>query len=351
MLSIRSFGPGGPRGVRRCGLALIATLLSLLAFVGEALATFPGRNGDVFLAQWASGRDWFSTGMTRVSPVSGKLVNGVSVCTYGPIYGANPSLDPYCYKSGPAALSPDGRTAAVIGKGLQLCPDANWGCTTEALRLVPLEGHQTQTLLPFTKPVGLNLANAEGYERVRWSADGRQLLIDRPLGPDGGHGVFVAPLDDINQLSLVAEGSEADWSSDGRIVLVRRSNLYVGGLGGIFRRLTYRGGTEPSWSPRGRWIAFVRKGHLYKIPGTGGKPRRIIRRAGHSPTWSPDGKQLAFLRTRHDPDYEVGLVSMYAVRLTTGRTRRIGVDPTTDPQTGSYDADRVYGPDWQALPR
>lgn len=42
------------------------------------------------------------------------------------------------------------------------------------------------------------------------------------------------------------------------------------------RRLTHRGGYSPSWSPNGRWIAFVRAGDLYVVRTTGSGRRRLV---------------------------------------------------------------------------
>ncbi|HEU0024093.1 MAG TPA: hypothetical protein VFQ12_05660 [Thermoleophilaceae bacterium] len=300
------------------------------------------------MAVWSNYRNDSFASLTRVSPISGQRLHEVSVCSYQE-YSFPPVQDPYCYRNGPGTLSPRGLTAAVIGMGLHPCPAPEVACTSEALRLLPLEGEQT--VIPLTKPVGIRLVNEEGYDRVRWSPDGRQLLIDRPLAPRGRHGVFVAPLNNVNELTLVAEGSEADWSSHGRIVLVRGSNLYVGRLRGGFRRLTFRGGTEPSWSPRGRWLAFVRKGDLYAISSRGGKPRRITYRGGRSPVWSPDGKQIAFLRSRNQPGGRVTF--LYAVRWRTrAPARRIGDDPLDEADQGVGVGSVVRPPpDWQVRPR
>ena len=277
------------RGLR-CGLVCTVALVVFLGGDREASATFPGRNGDIFVTRWDISSQQSSGGAIRVDAVSGQIRDGLSVCHHQ-FYGSPDTLSDstYCYRSGPAAISPDGRTAAVIGK------DVHDGIAplSEGLRLLSLTDGERQ-LIPFTNPADIATANVGGgYERVRWSPDGRQVLIDRPLTSTGGHAVYVAPVDDPNQMRFVAEGSDADWSSEGRIVLVGNSNLYVGRIGSAFMRLTYRGGIQPSWSPRGKWLAFVRKKHLYKIASAGGKPVRIARLRGEAPTWSPDGKQIA----------------------------------------------------------
>jgi Tol biopolymer transport system component len=106
-------------------------------------------------------------------------------------------------------------------------------------------------------------------------------------------------------------------------VYVRHGNLQVvePGEGGGTRRLTRRGGTQPSWSPHQRQIAFTRKGWIYTVPLLGAPPRRLVR--GFQPTWSPDGKQIAFFRTDPDRKYLGDDVTyLYVLNRRTGKVRR-----------------------------
>jgi len=50
----------------------------------------------------------------------------------------------------------------------------------------------------------------------------------------------------------------------------------VGQDGRGLRRLTYRGGYSPCWSPDGRWIAFLRNGNLFVIRTNGRGLRRMV---------------------------------------------------------------------------
>jgi WD40-like Beta Propeller Repeat len=73
-------------------------------------------------------------------------------------------------------------------------------------------------------------------------------------------------------------------------------------LGGKPRRLTYRGGSSPSWSPHGTKLAFVRarsrrgvvRRDIYVVRRDGRGLGRLTRRGGDSPSWSPDGRWIAF---------------------------------------------------------
>ena len=98
-------------------------------------------------------------------------------------------------------------------------------------------------------------------------------------------------------------------SPDGRSVLFQAvGKIYVQSMpNGTPRRLTPARFTGmeyyPSWSPDGRWIAFVTwsdtaSGHVWKVPASGGAPVRLTDRAAEyaKPAWSPDGKELVVTR-------------------------------------------------------
>jgi len=78
---------------------------------------------------------------------------------------------------------------------------------------------------------------------------------------------------------------------------------------GSQKKLTVSGTREPSFSPDGKFITFVKidtKNRLgdevYVIPVTGGKPVLICDKADvvKSPIWSPDGSMVAFLARKYE---------------------------------------------------
>jgi hypothetical protein len=324
---------------------LVASLAVLLAVPPAASATFPGRNGHIFVTtdefdRWAS-----RSFMTRVAPRNGQIQGTVGICSQD-YAKPDPAHDSDCPESGAAAIAPDGRSAVALTQ------ESEYGnpLLFEALRTLDLRGNQAPPV-PLADPIGSHLLRQRflDYTRVRWSPDGKQFLFDRPETPEGGHAVYVAPVSDPNRRTFVTTGSQVDWAANGRIVVVRRGNLAVGRLGAPFKRITLRGGTQPSWSPDGRWIAFVRKGRLFRIRASGGKARRVGRGKGHSPAWSPDGRQIALLRTIPADDSLDEF--LHVIRLRDGMTRRLGFAPDGGWNRMGSDLDRVYAPEWQALPR
>jgi TolB protein len=185
---------------------------------------------------------------------------------------------------------------------------------------------------------------------LAWSPGGDQLLLDR-LGPSGGAGVSLTSLDgtDLGPVTPAFTGSP-DWSSTGQIAFVRSSSdpdchphcydIWVMRLGEAPRRLTYRGGYSPSWSPHGTKLAFVRlaegRQQVYLVGRDGRGLRRLTGRGGSGPSWSPDGRWIAFTRNG----------DLYVVR-TDGSGRRRLVDGMLAFGEGPH----VTGIDWQSKPR
>ena len=64
------------------------------------------------------------------------------------------------------------------------------------------------------------------------------------------------------------------------------------------------GGRDPAWSPAGKRLAFVRKGHVHVMNADGTKLRQVTRGKSvedSGPSWSPDGRQIAFIRNEELP--------------------------------------------------
>jgi Tol biopolymer transport system component len=131
---------------------------------------------------------------------------------------------------------------------------------------------------------------------------------------------------------------QPDWSSTNRLAFVAsrsncmfpcQTNIFLSRLDANPRRLTYRGGSTPSWSPYASQVAFTRKSsnglNIYLIKKDGRGLRRLTYRGGYSPTWSPDGKWIAFYRA----------ADLYIVRTDGSRLRRLvkgaaaGLDPAS----------------------
>jgi TolB protein len=323
----------------------LAVLTGLLVPAGSAWATFPGRNGKIVytsLDDMAYRAGPTASSIRTVDPRSGR-VRVVRDCPLRTDEWRSLFTD--CSVWGPR-YSPRGRrlgfltTRTVTDTSLQP-PWRSWpALATMAPDGRGLDEHPT----------------AARYWELAWSPGGTRFLISRPLGPEGPSSIFLASLDGT-ELSQVTpgEGVEPDWASTGEIAFTvpaygpscypRCANVYLTRLGGSPRRLTYRGGGSPSWSPHGTKLAFVRieragrtyRPEMYVVGREGGRPRHLTN--GQDPTWSPDGRWIAYLSWG----------DVYVIRSAGGRPRRVLDIPPRGPHP-SIDVPAVMSLDWQPRP-
>jgi TolB protein len=329
-------------------LVLVVVLVVLGTAAGSAWASFPGRNGKIvygWLGESAYRAGPTATSIRAVDPRS-RRVRVLRDCPLRT--DALRSFFTDCTVSAPR-YSPDGRriafptTQIVPDFTSQQPPQVRLGLGTMASDGTGFEEHAT----------------GRRYWALAWSPGDDRFLVQRQLGTEGGSGefgIFLASLDGTELSQVTPDAAQTpDWSSTGQIAFTRcrnpcpyrRYDIYVTRLGRTPRRLTYRGGYDPSWSPHGTKLAFVRldRGRqdidmhdVYIVRRDGRGLRRLTRRGGRSPSWSPDGKWIAFVRYG----------DLYVIR-TSGRGRRRLLNAPTEPR--SLEGPSVTSLDWQPLPR
>ena len=107
-----------------------------------------------------------------------------------------------------------------------------------------------------------------------WAPDGRHLAYTRDYSvPSGEAGRVRGTRMDCRPVVRAASASYGP-----EIVVAPRSGRHA-------HRLTRHGGSDPSWSPDGKLIAFERAGWIWTVRASGGGARRLVR--GTQPAWQP----------------------------------------------------------------
>ncbi|HEX2315744.1 MAG TPA: hypothetical protein VHJ17_18515 [Thermomonospora sp.] len=163
-------------------------------------------------------------------------------------------------------------------------------------------------------------ANVANRSRPVWSPDGRSLAYLRQEG-DGEPEIYVMDLSG-GERRLTEDGAakhDLSWSPQGRIAFYSgvgaERQIYTVRAdvpGDPWRRLTTahmapNGVDDPHWSPDGTLMAFTVKAQegpnagdqnigVVRADGTGFRLLTTTSHNDHDPTWSPGGKWLAFVR-------------------------------------------------------
>lgn len=210
---------------------------------------------------------------------------------------------PFCY-----ALEPVTRSVGVSGTPVLVELRVTCVAAPEGTILV----NRNQGVQRVSVATGAAETAASSGKNGRWSPDGRQIAF--AITRDNGPQVAVLTVG-TGQVVELGGGTDPSWSPDGsRIVFARSDGLYVMRADGSEVRLVLEltGIAGPVWSPDGGDIAFARTQsgtcsitilgplpcptdvHFVRPDGTG--LTKLSSNGGRQPSWSPSGSHLAYVR-------------------------------------------------------
>jgi Tol biopolymer transport system component len=166
------------------------------------------------------------------------------------------------------------------------------------------------------------------------------------LNPDGSDPRLLTP--------DTADNTDPTWSPDGRWIAfvsdrTGEPQIYVMRSDGTGRRQITRavgGATQPAWSPGGLFLVYAHGGDLWTITAIGVFAHRLTHTPDvdeSAPAWSPKGLRIAYTSAPANADPSARLRSIWTIRIDGRKARNLSA--VTPAAPGLEDADPDWSPD------
>jgi TolB protein len=284
----------------------VATAGSCVAFLAPAQGALPGENGRIA----------FSVERYRIGP---DTTSDFWVTTVRPDGSNARRLE--INSGGSVAYSPRGRRLAYhLGGG------------NNGLYIRNLAGRRRDRQITF--PPGVDYDD----RAPTWSPDGRRIAFTRTFYDFEGADRQTVWIHQGSAERRLIAGDSPSWSVNGDIAFSRPGGFIytIRPDGSQLRRIVRSRCASPDWSPDGKQIVCgTGFGHIATVraDGLGFRPLTHGRDVDSQPTFSPDGRRIAFLRNG----------SIMTMSRVGKDLQRIARPVSHNPKFGIV----VYGPAWQ----
>jgi len=248
-----------------------------------------------------------------------------------------------CADSAPA-WSPDGKHLAFIT-----------GESESPLAIVKQNGTGLRHI-EITSPGVTPIPAAASDSSIVWSPNGRRVVFVGGVFPMEIPQLFTVGLDGsgLRQVTNLCS-DEPTWSVRGTIAFrgacqEPATGIYTIRPNGsqLYHVLhnRYWPPTYPDWSPNGTKLAYTgavsdAQTNIYICDASGQRAHQLTQHGGSQPVWSPDGKYIAFINNN----------GLYVIERNGHGLRRIASVPPVSPYTTSTTWLVLSSPSWQSLPR
>lgn len=285
--------------------ALLGTL-ALLSIVpgtaGAAKASFPGRNGSIAFTGQGNG-------------FAGACANSSCIKVISPAGGGEHTVS-LTAGANHAHYSPNGRVLVFDRRGRAGC------CQIYTVRA---NGTHLR-----------RITHGFDDEDPAWSLDGMQIVFSR-RPKSGPAELYVVNADGTHLHALTSGavgGSAPDWSTTGLIAFEGHgssgNDIFVMRPDGTGETDLTNGSpsgcSSPSWSPGGRWIAFICGTDVWRMRADGTEKTRLTHTASFKdhPAVSPNGRLIVY------QDFVTGLSQLWVMRADGSRRRQITHDNSSN---------------------
>jgi TolB protein len=279
-------------------ILLIFLILGLTSCNQEAIITLAPSSTPVVIPTIKA------TPTTEITPTIGATPTTIDVPTGKIAFTSDMDGDAEIY-----VMDIDGSNLINVSNRTGWDESPTWSPDGTQLAFSCFQGNRYEICVVNANGTGLTQITNDGGTNPTWSPDGTQIAFNK------GEGIYLMNVDGSGQRAIIEEMKEESnpvWSPDGKNIIF--TAFEIPGGSGIYSLDIQSGevsllggeGSLPgtyAWSPDGTKLVFSCLNQLCLMNGDGSGQISLTETLGidgDKPTWSPDGKWIAFISRGSD---------------------------------------------------